>query len=420
MITFFRRKNIVEYKSTIYPIALNAISKLVVFTNSFLIGSLIGTNNVTDIYFIINSINTTWNNYINQVNSDIFIPKYLNKESTNFGLIKKLSTLYVIIAISVFIFIFIYFNNQVANNIIVLLLFLLIFILSSGNSLQLSLLNAKIGFTTSSVLGLIINLLALVFLITFHRLLGIYSILIGLTVGYISSCFFSANTLDKNSIASNVFNGRFEIGISKEIRNSIFFVSLQHFGLFFFTILTTKFTSTLGDGFVTVANYSSLISIIPFQIVAFQYVQIITVKLFRDRDLKSYVKSATQNLVTVVIIVCAIYVFFNFIVDGFIYSKNKNYFDFFIYGLNLYLLSVPINAITLYISKIFIFSNKLKLITIISFSNYVSNALFMTMLGYLYGFKSFFLGFFVSNFLFLFVYAYFITKLPKDLLKRPN
>ena len=263
-------------KGIIKSTALNVIVKCISFINILVIAYYFGTSIDTDLYFYIFSFITLLAGLINGMDVAVIIPEGMQIKETK-GMDSAMpfynffGYLYLFLG-SLFFFILLFFSVPIYNAIssfksTVLTQHYSLLLLSSGlpvliilsNYLTTVLTTIKY-FTAPLIVNGITQFFALIALLTLHKSIGINSVILGLTIGYILNIilllFFMRVKL----------NWRFNFHsqkLSKRIKHNLVSVQLGNLASFAYNYGIIILLSSLVTGVYSAYNYSMQIINIP-------------------------------------------------------------------------------------------------------------------------------------------------------------
>lgn len=266
----------------------NVIAKIILFINSIVIAYYFGTQSSTDIYFFtMSSVIGLLITLISGLNIAVIIPESMRIREQenevksmyflNFFLYLYLAVGIIIIVpilinpVDIFNF-FSKFGNDVLNqNKSMLLLFIPLFILIMMANYLTDILTSYKFFTMPTIAAIFNNSSSLVFILIFHKILEVKSILLGLNISYLLNIIFLVYIMKKN-IKWN-FSLKF-IKFSSKIKKNIIYAQAGNLASVLGSFAPIYILSSFGSGIITSLSYGQKTANIPNDFITSQFTAI--------------------------------------------------------------------------------------------------------------------------------------------------
>jgi len=273
-------------KGIIYSTLFNVIAKILLFANSIVIAYYFGTQLRTDIYFFVFMTIAAAANLMSSLNIAVLIPESMRikeqdgeKQSMRFlnfflygylffGAIMSL-VLYCY-PIDTFILFSKIERSSLTENIGIIYWALPLFGLILLTSFLTDILTSYKFFSMPMIAALVNNLFALIFIVVFHKYLGIISILVGLNSAYIVNLLVLILLIKRR--LNWVFSFRF-IKINKKIWKDIIYVQSGNLTSMLSNFAPAYIFSSL-SGIITALNYGQKTANMPSELVTNQFVSV--------------------------------------------------------------------------------------------------------------------------------------------------
>ncbi len=281
----------------------NIISKIILFINSIVITYYFGTQTKTDIYFyIMSSVIGLIVTLISNMNMTVFIPESMRlrvqvSESSSMNFLNFFLFIYICIAIIItipFLINSIEFLNLISKfglNTLnehkkLINLFIPLFSLILIVNYLTDILTSYKYFTMPMFASIINNSFALFFIIIFHKIYDINSILIGLNLSYLINIIILIFLMKKK--LKWVFKFK-KISISKKLFNNIIFSQAGSIASFLGSFSPSYMLSNFGSGIITSLNIGQKLANAPSDFISSQFISISGIRfneLHSQRDFK--------------------------------------------------------------------------------------------------------------------------------------
>jgi putative peptidoglycan lipid II flippase len=263
-------------KGIVLSTGFNILNKGLVFCNSLIVAYYFGTQLSTDIYFFVYGIIVLFNGFTVGLNSTVLIPESMrirHHESRdeamrflNFFILLYFSIsllvilIFAISPVLVFSSISHFAKEGLQANAGTLYLALPLFIVMTLTTLLSDILASHKFFTMPMIAGMINGIFSIVFVIAFHRVLGVRSLLAGLLTSYI------VNLLILFYIMSNRLHWKYFNGlprIDKRIWGNIGFAQAGNITTTLYSYAPMYLFSGVNIGTITALSFAQQIAGIP-------------------------------------------------------------------------------------------------------------------------------------------------------------
>ena len=263
---------------------LNIIAKVILFLNSIIIAYYFGTQLKTDIYFYFITTVGLFAGLISGLNITVIIPESMRlKEQINEEISKHFITFFlyiyaliclfvtiVVILKPVFIFGLISKFTDVAlqQHLSLLLMVLPLFSLIIITTFLTDVLASYKYFSMPMIASIINSVFAVSFIIIFHNILDMKSVLLGLITAYILNIIILLTLMKKQLNWS--FRYR-RVKISQKIQGSLLYSQAGSLAAFFCNMAPIYVLSSFWAGVVTSLSYGQRIAYLPNEIISNQF-----------------------------------------------------------------------------------------------------------------------------------------------------
>lgn len=331
-------------KGIIYSGVLNVIAKGLAFLQNILIAYYFGTQIITDVYFFSFSALLMLSYYINSIDSSVIIPESMRifiqeskekcMEFLNFflyfylALTVLLTIIFLQSPVKLFSIISNFDESSLINQKELLFLITPIFLLIVITNLLVNILTSFKFFIMPMVISIINSIFTLAFLIAFHDVYQLNSIVFGFYIAYGINILLLLLIL-KFKIGWSF--GTVSFNISKKIIHDIFYAQGGNLASLAAAYLPYYLLSNFSDGVVSAFNYGQKAAELPIQVITIQLGSIIGLKfneLFSSKQLNKLnaIYFSVNNLLIFILVPLSIILFFNsnFLID---LLYNRGNFD---------------------------------------------------------------------------------------------
>lgn len=266
----------------------NIISKFILFFNSIVVAYYFGTQTKTDIYFyVMSSIIGLMVTLISGLNMTVFIPESMRlreQESEEKSMFFLNFFLYIYMVIGIIITIPLLFNyigifnllskfgeKALQENHLLLILFIPLFSLILIVNYLTDILTSYKYFTIPMFASIINNFLALFFIVFFHNIFDIQSILIGLNIAFIINIILLLYLMKRK--LNWKFNFR-KIEISQNVRKTIIYSQAGNIASILGSFVPSYILSSFGSGIITALNIGQRLANTPSDFITSQFISI--------------------------------------------------------------------------------------------------------------------------------------------------
>jgi putative peptidoglycan lipid II flippase len=279
-------------KGILYSTGLSICAKMIGFANGIVIAYYFGTQVKTDIYFYAISTVNLLAGFLNVLDHGVIIPEAMRikeqggiQKSQEF--ISFFLYMYSIIALVVILILllnpvsaFVHLSKfeiaSLENNIFILYSVLPLLLLIIISNYLINILSSYKYFTLPMLVTMINNCFSLMFILVFQSKLGIGSILIGLTFGYV----FNVMILYYIFIRKLKWKFTYKyIKLGKKNGSNIVYTIVGQITSFFGTFLPMYLMSGFSQGIVTSMNFGRNLAQLPDQFITVQFSTVTAIKM---------------------------------------------------------------------------------------------------------------------------------------------
>jgi peptidoglycan biosynthesis protein MviN/MurJ (putative lipid II flippase) len=266
----------------------NIIAKIILFVNSIIIAYYFGTQSSTDIYFFtMSSVIGLLITLVSGLNLAVIIPESMRireqeNEKNSMNLLNFYLYLYVAIGlliiipflfnpVGIFDFISKFGIEVLTKNKSMLLLFIPLFILIMLANYLTDILTSYKYFTLPTIAAIFNNSSSLVFILIFHNILEVKSILLGLNISYLLNIVFLVYLMQRN-LKWN-FSFKF-IKLTDKIKKNILYAQAGNLASVLGSFAPIYILSSFGSGVITSLSYGQKTANIPNDFITSQFTAI--------------------------------------------------------------------------------------------------------------------------------------------------
>lgn len=311
----------------------NIIAKIILFLNSIVIAYYFGTQTKTDIYFyVMSSVIGLIVTLISGLNVAVLIPESMRireqeNEENSMHFLNFFLYIYLIIGLiitipllfnSIAVFdIFSKFGREaLIENQSMLFLFIPLFTLILIVNYLTDILTSYKYFTMPMIAAIINNSAALIFIILFHKIWDVKSILVGLNVAYLVNTFFLIYLIYKNLNWNFKFK---KIKLSKSIKNNIIYAQAGNLASVLGSFAPAYVLSSFGSGIITALSFGQRTANIPSDFITSQFTSISGIRYNELYAQKNYTR---LNMVFMETAKFLLFIMIPISVLAFIYSEE--------------------------------------------------------------------------------------------------
>jgi peptidoglycan biosynthesis protein MviN/MurJ (putative lipid II flippase) len=279
----------------------NIIAKIILFVNSIVIAYYFGTQTKTDIYFyVMSSIIGLIVTLISGLNLAVLLPESMRlreqeSEEKSMQFLNFFLYLYLIIGLIVSIPLIIdsvgFFNiftkfgiEALSQNQSLLLLFIPLFTLILIVNYLTDILTSYKYFTMPMIAAIINNSAALIFIILFHSIWDVKSILVGLNTAYLINTIFLIYLIHKNLKWNFTYK---KIKFTKAVKKNIIYAQAGNLASVLGSFAPAYILSSFGSGVITALNFGQKTANIPNDFITSQFTSISGIRyneLYAQKD----------------------------------------------------------------------------------------------------------------------------------------
>lgn len=266
----------------------NIIAKLILFVNSIVIAYYFGTQSSTDIYFFtMSSVIGLLITLISGLNLAVIIPESMRireqeNEAISMNFLNFFLFIYIVIGLIIVILILInpveIFNyiskfgkNVLEQNKKMLLLFIPLFILIMLANFLTDILTSYKYFTMPTIAAIFNNTSALIFVLIFHKIFEVKSILLGLNIAYLINIVFLLFLMKKSLNWDFSFK---RIKFTNKIKKNIIYAQVGNMASVLGSFAPIYILSSFGSGVITALSYGQKTANIPNDFITSQFTAI--------------------------------------------------------------------------------------------------------------------------------------------------
>ncbi|HZK64014.1 MAG TPA: lipid II flippase MurJ [Puia sp.] len=270
-------------KGIVLSTGFNILNKGLVFCNSLIVAYYFGTQLKTDIYFFVFGIIVLFNGFAAGLNSTVLIPESMrirNQENEHEAMRFLNFFLLLYFAVSLFVILIFAANPVLAfsgishfakgglrANSATLYLALPLFMVMTLTTLLTDILSSYKFFTMPMIAGMINGIFSIAFVVAFHSVLGIRSLLAGLLVSYVINLLILFYLMKKR------LNWRYFDGlpkVEKRIWKNVGFAQAGNITTMLYSYAPMYLFSGVSIGTITALNFAQQIAGIPTTLVTNQ------------------------------------------------------------------------------------------------------------------------------------------------------
>ena len=279
----------------------NIIAKIILFVNSIVIAYYFGTQTKTDIYFyVMSSIIGLIVTLISGLNLAVLLPESMRlreqeSKEKSMQFLNFFLYLYLIIGLIVSIPLIIdsvgFFNiftkfgiEALSQNQSLLLLFIPLFTLILIVNYLTDILTSYKYFTMPMIAAIINNSAALIFIILFHSIWDVKSILVGLNTAYLINTIFLIYLIHKNLKWNFTYK---KIKFTKAVKKNIIYAQAGNLASVLGSFAPAYILSSFGSGVITALNFGQKTANIPNDFITSQFTSISGIRyneLYAQKD----------------------------------------------------------------------------------------------------------------------------------------
>lgn len=280
--TLFRSES--YKKGIIFSTGFNFIAKLITFANSIIIAFYFGTQTKTDIYFYAIATIGLLVGFVATLDQAVLIPESIRiREQENEKKSQKFLTffLYIYLAIGIvaigilsiypvkiFLSISKFDETSLMNNIELLYWMIPLCVLMLITNYLTDILASYKYFTVPMMASVINSILSILFVVFFHDILELRSIVLGITIGYMINIGLLLSIMKSQLQWCFIFKSS---AIGKKNKANIYYALAGNFTSVLSSYLPLYLLSGFNAGIITALNYAQSTSGIPNQILTNQF-----------------------------------------------------------------------------------------------------------------------------------------------------
>jgi putative peptidoglycan lipid II flippase len=270
-------------KGIVLSTGFNILNKGLVFCNSLIVAFYFGTQLKTDVYFFVYGIVVLFNGFAAGLNSTVLVPesmriRHQKSEQEGMRFLNFFILLYFSLALLVVLIFLVnpvlvfsrishFTTDSLRDNAATLYLALPLFVLMTLSTLLTDILASHKFFTMPMIAGMINGVFSISFVVAFHNVLGVRSLLAGLLASYV------VNLLILLYLMKNRLKWKYFIGlpkIEKRIWKNIGFAQAGNITTTLYSYAPIYLFSGINIGTITALSFAQQIAGIPTNLVTNQ------------------------------------------------------------------------------------------------------------------------------------------------------
>lgn len=271
-------------KGIFYSTGFNFIAKLITFANSIIIAFYFGTQTKTDIYFYAIATIGLLIGFVITLDQAVLIPESIRmREQENEKKSQHFLTffLYLYLAIgiaaigilsinpvNIFLSISKFDETSLVNNIELLYWIIPLCVLMLITTYLTDILASYRYFTVPMMASVINSILSILFVVFFHDILELRSIVLGITIGYLINIGLLISIMKRHLQWRFIFKSS---AIGRNNKANIYYALAGNFTSVLLSYLPLYLLSGFNAGIITALNYAQSASGIPHQIITNQF-----------------------------------------------------------------------------------------------------------------------------------------------------
>lgn len=271
-------------KGIIFSTGFNFVAKLITFSNSVIIAFYFGTQTNTDIYFYAIATISLLIGFTAALDHSVIIPESIRiREQENEKKSQHFLTffLYVYLAIGIaaigilsinpvkiFLSISKFDEQSLMNNIELLYWIIPLCVLMLTTTYLADILASYKYFTLPMIASVINSILSILFVILFHDILELRSIVLGITIGYLMNIALLLSIMFRQLHWNFEYNS---ISLVKRVLHDIGYAQAGNLTSLLASYIPLYLLSGFNAGIITALNYGRNVSEIPNQIISSQF-----------------------------------------------------------------------------------------------------------------------------------------------------
>lgn len=291
-------------KGILFSSGFNFLSKASQFLQSIAIAYYFGTQATTDVFFYCYATIVLLAVFINNMDSSVLIPEAMRirEQSGDNASVEFLNFfIYLYLFIGILVCLGLYyspvdiltslsnFNKLVLEENISILLFVIpLFALTIFTNLLANILASYKFFTIPTMANMINNVISLLFIVFFHSVLNISSLLVGLIIAYVINILFLIYLMKKQLNWSFSFK---RIELRPMVLKNISYAQLGSVTSVIVSYIPIYLLSGFASGVIASLNYGQKTSEMPTQLITYQFSAVLGI---RFNEL--YAKNDADNL----------------------------------------------------------------------------------------------------------------------------
>ena len=369
-------------KGIVFSSGFNIISRIILFIQNIVIAYYFGTSEDVDIYFYAFGVITILATSLSMLNGYVLIPESMRllhqkskEESMRFLNTFTYIYMFLVSIITIAMMTFPVGSFSLLSNFDtallvkyknLLLLALPLFALQVLNNYYVAILSSYKFFTIPQITKIINSTAALLFLVIFHKTLGVKSILLGLLLGYVINQV-QLNIMLKKNVGWKFFTRLYKI--KKNIWANTIYSQLGTYAKAFTSFFGPYLLSGLNAGIISSLNYGQRTANVFNDTVTQQFSPVVGIKLNElqakneEGSINNIFIRTTKTLIFLLIPISAILFLFDTEIITILYKRGEFQTDsinntgafFQIFGL-----IIPLFAINNIVSRLFLSGQKVK------------------------------------------------------------